>query len=304
MSILGLASCLTIGAAVAVVVWWIIAALRADDLEQQDDEWRYDVSRINHLRRMDPIFRVFQKVIQFFAKLNRAALGNRLLEVSRQIQAGGLSRFWLPEEYLGRMQFLALLLLPMYLFVCVSMFGSAGVITGLMSSVMTVWFLRYGLARKARRRLVDIKRRMPFLLDLLTLLMEAGASFLQALKESVREFEGHPIATEFGRVLMDMNMGKARTEAFDNLRRRLSDDEVSSIVASIIQSEELGTPISDIFRSQADVLRVKRTQRAETLAGEAGVNMLLPGVLVMAATVLIILAPFLLEYFGLFQEGG
>lgn len=304
MSIFGLASCLTIGAAVAVVVWWIIAALRADDLEQQDDEWRYDVSRINHLRRMDPIFRVFQKVIQFFAKLNRAALGNRLPEVSRQIQAGGLSRFWLPEEYLGRMQFLALLLLPMYMFVCVNMFGSAGVITALMSSMMTVWFLRYSLARKARRRLVDIKRRMPFLLDLLTLLMEAGASFLQALKESVREFEGHPIATEFGRVLMDMNMGKARTEAFDNLRRRLNDDEVSSIVASIIQSEELGTPISDIFRSQADVLRVKRTQRAETLAGEAGVNMLLPGVLVMAATVLIILAPFLLEYFGLFQEGG
>ena len=134
--------------------------------------------------------------------------------------------------------------------------------------------------------------------------MEAGASFLQALKESVREFEGHPIATEFGRVLMDMNMGKARTEAFDNLRRRLNDDEVSSIVASIIQSEELGTPISEIFRSQADVLRVKRTQRAETLAGEAGVNMLLPGVLVMAATVLIILAPFLLEYFGMFREGG
>lgn len=304
MSIFGLASCLTIGAAVAVVVWWIIAALRADDLEQKDDEWRYDVSRINHLRRMDPIFRVFQKVIQFFAKLNRAALGNRLPEVSRQIQAGGLSRFWLPEEYLGRMQFLALLLLPMYMFVCVNMFGSAGVVTALMSSMMTVWFLRYSLARKARRRLVDIKRRMPFLLDLLTLLMEAGASFLQALKESVREFEGHPIATEFGRVLMDMNMGKARTEAFDNLRRRLNDDEVSSIVASIIQSEELGTPISDIFRSQADVLRVKRTQRAETLAGEAGVNMLLPGVLVMAATVLIILAPFLLEYFGLFQEGG
>jgi tight adherence protein C len=304
MSIFGLASCLTIGAAVAVVVWWIIAALRADDLEQKDDEWRYDVSRINHLRRMDPIFRVFQKVIQFFAKLNRAALGNRLPEVSRQIQAGGLSRFWLPEEYLGRMQFLALLLLPMYMFVCVNMFGSAGVVTALMSSMMTVWFLRYSLARKARRRLVDIKRRMPFLLDLLTLLMEAGASFLQALKESVREFEGHPIATEFGRVLMDMNMGKARTEAFDNLRMRLNDDEVSSIVASIIQSEELGTPISDIFRSQADVLRVKRTQRAETLAGEAGVNMLLPGVLVMAATVLIILAPFLLEYFGLFGEGG
>jgi tight adherence protein C len=51
-----------------------------------------------------------------------------------------------------------------------------------------------------------------------------------------------------------------------------------------------------IFRTQADVLRIKRTQRAEAVAGEAGVNMLLPGILVMIATVLVILGPFLLNY--------
>ena len=141
-----------------------------------------------------------------------------------------------------------------------------------------------------------IKRRMPFLLDLLTLLMEAGASFLNALKQGVNEFGEHPISQEFGRVLADMNMGKARTEAFHNLRSRLQDDEISSIVGAIIQSEELGTPLAHIFRTQADVLRVKRTQRAETIAGEAGVNMLLPAVLIMASTVLVILGPFALNY--------
>ena len=104
------------------------------------------------------------------------------------------------------------------------------------------------------------------------------------------------MAKEFGRVLTDMNMGKARTEAFDNLRSRLNDDEIAGIVGSIIQSEELGTPLSNIFRTQADILRVKRSQRAETIAGEAGVNMLLPGILVMASAVLIILGPFALNY--------
>ena len=63
-----------------------------------------------------------------------------------------------------------------------------------------------------------------------------------------------------------------------------------------MQSEELGTPITSIFRTQAEVLRVKRSQRAEKIAGEAGVNMLLPGVLVMASTVLLILGPFVLNY--------
>ena len=96
-----------------------------------------------------------------------------------------------------------------------------------------------------------------------------------------------------------MNMGKSRTEAFDSMRRRLGDDEISSIIGTIIQGEQLGTPLSQIFRSQADILRLKRSQRAETIAGEAGVKMLLPGVLVMAATVLIILGPFVLNYWFL-----
>ena len=47
---------------------------------------------------------------------------------------------------------------------------------------------------------------------------------------------------------------------------------------------------------QSDVLRVKRSQRAESIAGEAGVKMLLPGVLVMASTVIVILGPFVLNY--------
>lgn len=80
------------------------------------------------------------------------------------------------------------------------------------------------------------------------------------------------------------------------MRKRLNDEEMGAIIGSIIQSEELGTPLSHIFRTQADLLRVKRSQRAETLAGEASVNMLLPGVLVMAAAVLIILGPFALNY--------
>ena len=165
----------------------------------------------------------------------------------------------------------------------------------------TAWLLRRRLASQAAARLRQIKRRMPFLLDLLTLLMEAGSTFIGAMRQAVGEFEGHPVAQEFGRVLADMNLGKTRTEAFQAMRDRLADDEITSIIGSILQGEMLGTPLANIFRTQADVLRIRRTQRAETIAGEAGVNMLLPAVLVMVATVLIIVGPFLLNflYFGL-----
>ena len=294
--LMGIFSSVLIGTSLGGILWWVMAALHTDDL-QQGDEWRYDVSRINELRRTDLLYRLFQPVIGLFAKLNRSAFTSSLPEIRREIQASGKSRFWLPEEYLARMQLIALLLLPVLFAVSYALFGSDAWWMSIMLSFISLWLLRRGLTKAAHKRLMEIKRRMPFLLDLLTLLMEAGSSFLQALKQAVVEFEGHPVSTEFGRVLTDMNMGKARAEAFDNMRHRLADDEISGIIGAILQSEQLGTPLASIFRTQSDVLQVKRSQRAETVAGEAGVNMLLPGVLVMGATVIIILGPFLLNYF-------
>lgn len=286
--------------AVALVAWWGIRVSRSEDL-QQGAEWRYDVSRINELRRMDRFYRLFQPVIGLLARLNRRVFADGLPAIHREIQAAGLPRFWLAEEYLAKLQLLALLLAPLYVGVFVSRFGSQGLLVALLATAATVWLLRMRLAARAKARLQQLKRRMPFLLDLLTLLMEAGATFMGAMRQAVDEFEGHPVAQEFGRVLTDMNLGKTRAEAFQAMRDRLVDDEITSIIGSILHGEALGTPLASIFRTQADVLRMKRTQRAETVAGEAGVNMLLPAVLVMVATVLIIVGPFLLNYlyFGL-----
>ena len=64
--------------------------------------------------------------------------------------------------------------------------------------------------------------------------------------------------------------------------------------------EELGTPIGQTLRVQADAIRMRRTQRAEKLAGEASNKMALPNTLIMLANILLILAP-LLHKFG---EGG
>ena len=289
-----------VGGAVCLFAWWLFEVLWSEDLEQ-GEEWRYDVSRINQLRRLDPIYRVFQPIIGLFARFNRTVFRDNLAEIQRQIFAAGLPRFWLAEEYLARAELIALFLTPLYAHVFASWFGPAGLLVAAAAGLLTVWLLRWRLARRADNRLHMIKRRMPFLLDLLTLLIEAGSTFINALVQAVEEFEGHPIAEEFGRVLTDMHLGKTRAEAFAVMRDRLDDDEITSIINSVLQGESLGTPLANIFRTQADVLRVKRTGRAETVAGEAGINMLLPGILIMVATVLIIIGPFMLNYlyFGL-----
>ena len=289
-----------VGLAAFLVVWWVWRVLQSGDL-QQGGEWRYDVSRINELRRVSPLYRLFQPAIHLLARFNRGLFRESLPEIQRELQAAGLPRFWLAEEYLARAELIALFATPLYVYLLFGTFGTAGLWMSVLGALVTAWLLRRHLASQAAERLKLIKRRMPFLLDLLTLLMEAGSTFLKALSQAVEEFQGHPVAEEFGRVLMDMNLGKTRNEALAAMRDRLNDDEITSILNSIIQGETLGTPLARIFRTQADVLRIKRIQRAEMLAGEAGVNMLLPAVLVMVATVLIIIGPFMLNFvrFGL-----
>lgn len=293
--LLPLLASLCMGLAVSVLARTFRNTLHTEDLEQPD-AWRFDISRINELRRVSPFYRRFQPVIQALARFNRRAFHESLPEIQRQIQAAGLPRFWTPEEYLGRLQLIAILTGPLYSYLCVSMMGAAGLVLAAVLTVLHGVFLRFRLASRARYRLFLIKKRLPFLLDLLTLLMEAGSTFLQALQEAVDEYRGHPVGVEFARVLAELSMGKSRIAALESLRDRLSDDEITSIVGSIIQGEQLGTPLATLFRTQADVLRIKRTQRAETLANEAGVKMLAPAVLVMAATVIVILGPFVISF--------
>ena len=93
---IGLVASAIVGVAVGLAVAWVIRSLAADDLKQ-GDEWRYDVSRINGLRRADPIYRMLQPAVQLLARLNRNAFRGDLAETQRRIQVAGLSRFWLAE---------------------------------------------------------------------------------------------------------------------------------------------------------------------------------------------------------------
>jgi tight adherence protein C len=289
------AASICVGIAVAALLYWLTTAIELDDLAQ-GDEWRYDITRMNELRRLDKVYRYFQPLVMQLARFNRVMFASSLPAIERELQAAAWPRFWLPEEFLARCQVLAIILTPLWVLTSVLLTGVAGVVLGLFLGALTAWLLRRSLYRQAQRRLNEIKLRMPYVLDLLTLLMEAGSTFMKSLEEAVDEFRGHPIAGEFNRVLQDIDLGKTRNEAFYAMRDRLSDDDITGIIGAIVQGEELGTPIAQVFRTQAEVLRIKRSQRAETVAGEAGINMLLPGVLVMLSSVLIILGPFLLNF--------
>jgi tight adherence protein C len=141
----------------------------------------------------------------------------------------------------------------------------------------------------ARQRAVF--RALPDALDLLTVCVEAGLGFDGAMGK-VHEKWNDDLALEFGRVLQEIRLGKLRREALRDLAERVNVPELTSFVAAVVQSEQLGVSMGKVLRIQSDQMRVRRRQMAEEEANRAPIKMVFPiGCLIFPSILLVLLGP-------------
>lgn len=149
-------------------------------------------------------------------------------------------------------------------------------------------------ALKARQR--SIQKALPFVMDLMTLSVEAGLDFMNAMQRIVERRRMDPLGEEFIRVLREIQLGKTRREALRDMAERIDQRDVHSVVNALVQADELGVGIATILRIQADQMRQRRFERAEKLANEAPVKMLFPLVaFIFPAVFLVLLGPIILQ---------
>jgi tight adherence protein C len=128
---------------------------------------------------------------------------------------------------------------------------------------------------KAVRRQEDIQYALPDLLDQITISIESGTNFENALSRSAQAGAG-PLSDEIVRTVQDISLGLPRREAYESLVERTNVYELRKFVRSILQGEEFGVPVSDIVRDQANEMRISRRLRAEGVANQIPVKMLMP----------------------------
>ncbi len=144
------------------------------------------------------------------------------------------------------------------------------------------------LENKIKRRQKEIRNSLPDALDLLTICVEAGLGFEAAMKEVQDKWENE-LSMAFGRVLQEIGLGKVRREALRDMAHRMGVNEMSSFVAAVVQSEQLGVSLAKVLRIQADDMRIKRRQRAEEEAQKAPIKMLVPMAFLIFPSILIVL---------------
>ncbi len=147
------------------------------------------------------------------------------------------------------------------------------------------------LGSRISRRKKGVFRAMPDALDLLTICVEAGLGFDAAMSK-VHEKWDNDLALEFGRVIQEIRLGKLRRDALRDMAERLQVAEMTSFVAAVIQSEQLGVSMAKVLRIQSDQMRVRRRQMAEEEAHRLPIKMIFPiGILIFPSILIILLGP-------------
>ncbi|MCF6522027.1 DUF5936 domain-containing protein [Streptomyces sp. JJ36] len=150
------------------------------------------------------------------------------------------------------------------------------------------WFAADLALRQAiRDRRREIERTLPDFLDVLAVVVSAGLGFRQALERVAERYRG-PWADELRITLRQMDMGVSRREAFAQLRRRNSSEQVDQFVTALQQGEELGAPIAETLVQIATDMRRTDAQNARRKAAKtvpkatiATIAFLLPGTLIL-----------------------
>ncbi|MDT3680068.1 MAG: type II secretion system F family protein [Burkholderiaceae bacterium] len=172
------------------------------------------------------------------------------------------------------------------------MLGWSSMAAVLAAAVLGAALPRMSLRDRILRRRHAILRQLPHDLDLVTLSVEAGLNLGAALAHAAAHGPSGVLRDEWQRVLRDVHAGQPRHEALRAMSTRLALPAVSNVIAALVAAERQGASLAPILRAQAEQRRTERFLRAEKLAMEAPVKMLLPLVLfIFPGTFAILLFP-------------
>jgi len=169
-----------------------------------------------------------------------------------------------------------------------SFMDGKGLMIGIPAAILGFYLPDLYLQSKIDKRQKEIRRGMPDGLDLLTICVEAGLGFDAAMSKLYEKWDNE-LGRAFGRVVREIQLGKLRREALRDMADRLGVSEMTSFVAAVIQSEQLGVSMAHVLRIQADQMRIRRRQLAEEEAHKAPIKMLLPMALFIFPALCIVL---------------
>ncbi|MCB2226863.1 MAG: type II secretion system F family protein [Desulfarculaceae bacterium] len=151
---------------------------------------------------------------------------------------------------------------------------------------------QFMLESRIRSRRKAVTRELPDVLDLLVIAVEAGLGLDQAIRRVADEVSvsSPTLGSEFNLVSLEMRAGIPRPMALRNLAQRCGVEEVSSLVAMLIQADRFGVSVGRSLRVHSDTVRTKRRQQMEEAAAKIPLKLLFPVLFMIFPAIMVVMA--------------
>lgn len=268
------------------------------------------------LKEVPPADRHFQDPLPFgiqviwpLVNIATHMLGPRLtpsqLEPAhRKLQAAGQDFVLTPEQLYGLRAAATVLVM---VFACLVLWllkkhGFMVYVSGMMiGGAIGYLYPDLWLAERRKKRERIVIKDLPVFLDFIVMTVEAGMNITGGIEQATQKGPQGPLAQEFTRLLRDLRSGLPRAEALRRMSDRMNMPQISSFTGTLIQADRVGASLGKTLRAQASQRREERFLRAEKLALEAPVKMMLPLVMFFFPLVFLVLGYFI--YLRMKQEG-
>jgi tight adherence protein C len=240
----------------------------------------------------------------------------QLLMPSNEASRGRIQKLLVQAGFYRRHSFgvffgakLLLMVSPVALGVVMSVAGllppSAAILAGAMVGLAGTLIPGVWLRNLTARRQKKIRRALPDALDVIVICLEGGLSLPASFARVSDELHtAYPLlAAEMLIVRKEIELGRGMGEAFQDLANRFDADELRSMAVLIGQAEKFGASLVRTLRVQADGLRLRRHQYAETQAQKAPLKLVFPTVLcIFPALYLVLIGPAVVQIVRMFSH--
>lgn len=147
--------------------------------------------------------------------------------------------------------------------------------------------------RTKNKRKILFNRQLSESLTIMSNCMRSGYSFQQAMQSISTEMPP-PIATEFGRVVREINYGVPMEQALTNMVNRVDNKDLALLVSAVMTSAQVGANLSEILDTIAETVRdrIKLREEVRVLSAQGRISGLIIGMLpIVIILVLMLLNP-------------
>lgn len=277
---------------VGLSVFWVARALLKEEESRNAQEGLEDSRNRKSTNRLVQTLRPLLSQYIVPAVRSKSFWDERRKEYRRKIISAGLKDEITADEFISLKYFGAVVLPLLVLAYHAPDFKEISPLMFL-GSILGGWFApNLWVKLRLDTRHHQIRKSMPFVIDLLALSTEAGLDFVGAIGKVVEKSKPGPLIDELEQILKEIRVGSSRADALREMSLRINMPEMNSFVAILISADQMGAPIGRVLREQSEQIRNQRFIRAEKLGAAASAKVIMPTIfLIMPAVLIITLGP-------------